>query len=65
MHDRRHAGLTLAAHSGATPRELMAVGGQSTSRAALIYQKASHNRAAEVARGTARLARGSTRCLGS
>ncbi len=66
LHDCRHAGLTLAAQSGATLRELMALGGHSTPRAALIYQKASRDRAAEVARGmSARLARGSTKRLGS
>jgi hypothetical protein len=65
-HDCRHAGLTLAAQSGATLRELMALGGHSTPRAAMIYQKASRDRAAEVARGmSTRLARGSTRRLGS
>ncbi|WP_322770684.1 site-specific integrase [Frankia sp. Cr1] len=62
LHDCRHAGLTLAAQSGATLRELMALGGHSTPRAALIYQRASGERASEVARGmSARLAQGDPR----
>ncbi len=62
LHDCRHAGLTLAAQSGATLRELMALGGHSTPRAALIYQRASGERASEVARGmSARLAKGDPR----
>ncbi|WP_239393645.1 site-specific integrase [Frankia sp. CiP3] len=66
LHDCRHAGLTLAAQSGATLRELMVLGGHSTPRAALIYQKASRDRATEVARGmSTRLATGSTRRLGA
>jgi hypothetical protein len=66
LHDCRHAGLTLAAQSGATLRELMALGGHSTPRAALIYQKASRDRAAEVA-GTisTRLARMRPRPIGT
>jgi hypothetical protein len=39
-HDCRHAGLILAAQSDATLRELMALGGHSTPRAAMIYQRA-------------------------
>ncbi len=62
LHDCRHAGLTLAAQSGATLRELMALGGHSTPRAALIYQRATRERASEVARGmSARLAKGDPR----
>jgi hypothetical protein len=58
LHDCRHAGLTLAAQSGATLRELMALGGHSTPRAALIYQQAGRDRAAEVAGAmSARLSR--------
>ncbi|TFC26880.1 site-specific integrase [Cryobacterium sp. TMT1-3] len=44
LHDVRHAGLTLAAHAGATTRELMARGGHRTSRAALIYQHVAEER---------------------
>jgi integrase len=62
LHDCRHAGLTLAAQSGATLRELMALGGHSTPRAALIYQRATRERASELARGvSARLAKGNPR----
>lgn len=49
LHDVRHAGLTLAAQAGATTRELMARGGHSTSRAALIYQHAAEERMALLA----------------
>ncbi len=49
LHDLRHAGLTLAAQSGATLRELMALAGHSSPRAALIYQHAAADRAAAVA----------------
>ncbi len=59
LHDCRHAGLTLAAQSGATLRELMDLAGHSTPRAAMIYQHSSQTRVAEVASGmSARLARG-------
>jgi integrase len=62
LHDCRHAGLTLAAQSGATLRELMALGGHSAPRAAMIYQRATRERAAEVAQGMSdRLAKGATR----
>lgn len=49
LHDIRAAGLTLAAQSGATLPELMARGGHTTSRAALIYQRTAAERAAVVA----------------
>ena len=49
LHDLRHAGLTLAAQSGATLRELMALAGHSSPRAAMIYQHAAADRAATVA----------------
>jgi integrase len=49
LHDLRHAGLTLAAQSGATMKELMAIAGHSSPRAALIYQHAATDRAATVA----------------
>jgi integrase len=62
LHDCRHAGLTLAAQSGATLRELMALGGHSTPRAAMIYQRTTRERAAEVAQAISdRLAKGATR----
>jgi integrase len=49
LHDLRHAGPTLAAQSGATLQELMALAGHSSARAALIYQHAAAERAAVVA----------------
>ncbi len=64
LHDCRHAGLTLAAQSGAALRDLMDLGGHSTPRAALIYQKATRDRAAEVARAmSTRLTRSAPRPL--
>ncbi len=49
LHDLRHAGLTMAAQSGATLKELMAMAGHSSSRAALLYQHAAAERATVVA----------------
>lgn len=48
-HDLRHTGNTLAAMTGASTKELMARFGQSTSRAALIYQHATQDRDHEIA----------------
>jgi integrase len=58
LHDLRHAGLTLAAQSGATLAEVMRRAGHSTSRAAMIYQHAAERRDAEVAERLGRLAAG-------
>jgi integrase len=44
FHDLRHTGNTLAASTGASTRELMTRMGQSSSRAALIYQHATSER---------------------
>jgi hypothetical protein len=44
-----HYGATVAAHSGATTKELMARLGHSTPRAALIYQHAAVERDHEIA----------------
>jgi len=44
FHDLRHTGNNLAASTGASTRELMARTGHSSSRAALIYQHATHQR---------------------
>lgn len=44
VHDLRHAGLTYAAQRGATPKELMALGGHKSPRAAMIYQHAAEER---------------------
>jgi integrase len=49
LHDLRHAGLTLAAQSGATMRELMHRAGHRSSRAAMIYQHLSESRDALLA----------------
>jgi len=48
-HDLRHTGNTLTAIAGASTKELMARFGQSTSRAALIYQHATQDRDQEIA----------------
>ena len=50
FHDLRHGALTEAARHGATLAELMALGGHSTSHAAMRYQQASSDRLAELAR---------------
>jgi integrase len=51
FHDLRHTGNTLAAASGASTRELMHRLGQSSMRAALIYQHATSERDREIAAG--------------
>lgn len=50
FHDLRHGALTEAARHGATLAELMALGGHSTSQAAMRYQQASSDRLAQLAR---------------
>jgi integrase len=60
LHDLRHAGLTLAAQSGATLAKVMRRAGHSSSRAAIIYQHAAERRDAEVAARMGRLAAGTT-----
>ena len=54
-HDLRHTGNTLAAMTGASTKELMARFGQSTPRAALIYQHATENRDQEIADALSRM----------
>ncbi len=49
FHDLRHTGNTLAASTGASAKELMSRMGQSSSRAALIYQHATQDRDAVIA----------------
>jgi len=44
LHDVRHAGLTLAAQTGAATRELMARAGHRTSAAAMTYQHVAEER---------------------
>jgi len=61
VHDLRHAGLTLAAQSGATLAEVMRRAGHSTSRAAMIYQHAAEQRDAIVAQRLGKLAAATTR----
>lgn len=51
FHDIRHSGLTLAAQSGATIRELMDRAGHSTSSAAMKYQHAAEERGRIIADG--------------
>jgi hypothetical protein len=55
-----HAGMTLAAQSGATLAEVMRRAGHSSSRAAMIYQHAAERRDAEVAERLGRLAAGTS-----
>lgn len=50
FHDLRHGALTEAARHGATLAELMALGGHSTSQAAMRYQQAASDRLAQIAR---------------
>lgn len=49
VHDLRHAGLTLAAQTGATLAEVMRRAGHTTSRAALLYQHAAEDRDRDIA----------------
>lgn len=51
LHDLRHSGLTIAAQSGATVRELMDRAGHSTSAAAMRYQHAAEERGSIIAAG--------------
>jgi len=57
FHDLRHTGGTLAAHTGATIKELMARLGHSSPRAALIYQHATSERDKTIADGLGQLLR--------
>ena len=50
FHDLRHTGNTLAAATGASTKELMSRLGHSSPRAALIYQHASRERDAMIAK---------------
>ncbi len=49
IHDLRHLAATLAATTGATTKELMARMGQSSPRAAMIYQHATRSRDITIA----------------
>lgn len=55
LHDLRHTGNTLAAATGASTKELMARLGHSSPRAALIYQHATPDRDAAIARALSKL----------
>jgi integrase len=55
-HDLRHTGATLAAHAGATTRELMDRLGHSTASMAMRYQHIADDRPAEIARRLSALA---------
>ncbi len=57
FHDLRHGGLTLAAMAGASLKEVMARGGHSTPRAALIYQHVAASRGPEIAAAMSALAK--------
>jgi integrase len=50
FHDLRHTANTLAAATGASTKELMARMGHASSRAALLYQHATEDRDAAIAR---------------
>lgn len=56
FHDLRHTGNTLAAATGASTRELMARMGHASPRAALIYQHATADRDAAIAKALSDLA---------
>ena len=58
FHDLRHTGDTLAAATGARPKELMARMGHASMRAALIYQHATTDRDAAIAAALSQLALG-------
>lgn len=51
FYDLRHTGHTLATRSGATLKDTMVRAGQSSEKAALIYQHSDHERQREVASG--------------
>jgi integrase len=58
FHDLRHTGNTLAASTGASTKELMRRLGHASARAALIYQHATAERDAAIARNLCELALG-------
>ncbi len=51
FHDLRHTGHTLSTRSGATLKDTMVRAGQSSEKAALIYQHSDEERQEEVAAG--------------
>ncbi len=61
FHDLRHAGNTWVANAGANLRELMERMGQSTARAAMIYQHSTSQRQRTVADAVDKAARAELR----
>ncbi|MCM2391315.1 tyrosine-type recombinase/integrase [Streptomyces albipurpureus] len=57
FYDLRHTGHTLSTRSGATLKDTMVRAGQSSEKAALIYQHSDHERQKEVAGGLDRMVR--------
>ena len=57
FYDLRHTGYTLATCSGATLKDTMVRAGQSSEKAALIYQHSDHERQKEVASGLDKMVR--------
>ncbi len=57
FYDLRHTGHTLATRSGATLKDTMVRAGQSSEKAALIYQHSDHERQKEVAGGLDKMVR--------
>ena len=55
FHDLRHTGNTLAASTGASTKELMSRMGHASPRAALLYQHATSEREAAIARSLSAL----------
>ncbi len=51
FYDLRHTGHTLSTQSGATLKDTMVRAGQSSEKAAMIYQHSNHERQREVAAG--------------
>ncbi|CAM5716224.1 hypothetical protein SHIRM173S_04331 [Streptomyces hirsutus] len=51
FHDLRHTGHTLSTRSGATPKGTMVRAGQSSEKAALIYQHSDEERQRDLAAG--------------
>lgn len=64
FHDLRHTANTLAAATGASTRELMARMGHASTRAAMIYQHATSDRDAALARALDDLVRRSRQGMG-
>jgi hypothetical protein len=57
FYDLRHTGHTLSTRSGATLKDTMVRAGQSSEKAALIYQHSDRERQKEVASGLDKMVR--------